>query len=141
MGTGRKTSQVSGGRSIPGPAGVFDQQEKEPEEQQGLIRALTGTLHHFFGGFSPSLGPGYRPPGSAEDPLSPRESGLRRGPDVPLSTPSKTTNWVVAPERARSVSAVVTAPIVSPVPGRERPSITTSSWKPNLLPPMALPSL
>jgi len=97
MGTGRKASQASGGRSIPGPAGVFNQQEKEPEEQQGLIRALTGTLHHFFGGFSPSIGPGYRPPGSSEDPLSPRESGLRRCPDVPLSTQSKTPNWVVAP--------------------------------------------
>jgi hypothetical protein len=62
-----------------------------------LIRALTGTLHHFFGGFFPSMGLGYRPPGSSEDPLSPRESGLRRCPDVPLSTQSKTTNWVVAP--------------------------------------------
>ena len=97
MGPRREASQAPRGRGVPGSEGVFDQQEKEQEEQQGLIRALTGTLHHFFGGFSPSIGPGYRPPGSSEDPLSPRESGLRRCPDVPLSTQSKTTNWVVAP--------------------------------------------
>ena len=55
MGPGRKTSQAARGRGVPGSEGVFDQQEKEQEEQQGLIRALTGTLHHFFGGFSPSV--------------------------------------------------------------------------------------
>ena len=55
MGTGRKAPEASGGRGVPGSEGVFDQQEKEQEEQKGLIRALTGTLHHFFGGFSPSV--------------------------------------------------------------------------------------
>jgi hypothetical protein len=48
MGTGRKASEPSCGRGVPGSEGVFDQQEKEQEEQQDLIRALTGTLHHFF---------------------------------------------------------------------------------------------
>ena len=55
MGSRRKASQASRGRGIPGSERVLDQQEKEQEEQQGLIRALTGTLHHFFGGFSPSV--------------------------------------------------------------------------------------
>jgi len=55
MGPGRKTSQAARSRGVPGSEGVFDQQEKEQEEQKGLIRALTGTLHHFFGGFSPSI--------------------------------------------------------------------------------------
>ncbi len=55
MGPRRKTSKASRGRGVPGSERVFDQQEKEQEEQQRLIRALTGTLHHFFGGFSPSV--------------------------------------------------------------------------------------
>jgi len=55
MGTGRKTSQTSYRRSVPGSEGVFDQQEKGPQEHQALIRALMGTVHHFFGGFSPSF--------------------------------------------------------------------------------------
>ena len=55
MGTGRKASQAPHGRGVPGSEGVFDIEEKEQEEQQGLICALTGTLHHFFGGFSPSI--------------------------------------------------------------------------------------
>jgi len=55
MGQRREASQASRGRGIPGSERVFDQQEKEQEEQKGLIRALTGTLHHFFGGFSPSV--------------------------------------------------------------------------------------
>ena len=100
MGSRREASQASRGRSISGPEGVFDQQEKEPEEQQGLIRALTGTLHHFFGGFSPSIRPGYRPPRSSEDPLSPRESCLRRCHDVPVSPQSETTDWVVTAQRS-----------------------------------------
>ncbi len=54
MGPRREASQAPRGRSVPGSEGVFNQQEKE---QQGLIRALTGTLHHFFGGFSPSVPP------------------------------------------------------------------------------------
>ncbi len=55
MGPRRKASQTSRVRGVPGSEGVFDQQETEQEEQKGLIRALTGTLHHFFGGFSPSV--------------------------------------------------------------------------------------
>ena len=55
MGTGRKASQAPRGRGVSGSEGVLDEQEKEQEEQERLIRALTGTLHHFFGGFSPSL--------------------------------------------------------------------------------------
>ena len=55
MGSRREASQAPRGRCIPGSEGVFDQQEKEQEEQKGLIRALTDTLHHFFGGFSPSV--------------------------------------------------------------------------------------
>ena len=55
MGPRREASQAPRGRGVPGSEGVFDQQEKEQEEQKGLIRALTGTLHHFFGGFSPSV--------------------------------------------------------------------------------------
>ena len=55
MGTGRKAPEASRGRGVPGSEGVFDLEEKEQEEQESLIRALTGTLHHFFGGFSPSL--------------------------------------------------------------------------------------
>ena len=78
MGPRRKASQASLGRGVPGSEGVFDQQEKEQEEQQGLIRALTGILHHFFGGFSPSVRQRHGSPRSSEDPLSPRESCLRR---------------------------------------------------------------
>jgi hypothetical protein len=55
MGPRRKASQAPRGRGVPSSEGVFNQQEKEQEEQQGLIRALTGTLHHFFGGFFPSV--------------------------------------------------------------------------------------
>ena len=55
MGPRREASQAPRGRSVPGSEGVFDQQEKEQEEQKGLIRALTGTLHHFFGGFPPPV--------------------------------------------------------------------------------------
>ena len=55
MGPRREASQAPRGRGLPGSEGVFDEQEKEQGEQKGLIRALTGTLHHFFGGFSPSV--------------------------------------------------------------------------------------
>jgi hypothetical protein len=55
MGPRRKASQAPRGRGVPSSEEVFNQQEKEQEEQQGLIRALTGTLHHFFGGFFPSV--------------------------------------------------------------------------------------
>ncbi len=57
MGPRREASQAPGGGGIPGPEGVLDLEEKAQEEQEGLIRALTGILHHFFGGFSPSLRP------------------------------------------------------------------------------------
>ncbi len=57
MGPRREASQAPRGRGVPGSAGVSDLEEKAQEEQQGLIRALIGTLHHFFGGFSPSLRP------------------------------------------------------------------------------------
>ena len=57
MGTGRKAPEASRGRSVPGSEGVFDLEEKEQEEQERLIYAMTGTLHHFFGGFSPSIRP------------------------------------------------------------------------------------
>jgi len=65
MGPRREASQAPRGRNVPNSEGVFDQQEKEQEEQHGLIRALTGTLHHFFGGFSPSVHPCHRPPTSS----------------------------------------------------------------------------
>lgn len=55
MGAGRKAPEASHSRGVPGSEGVFDLEEKEQEEQGRLIRALTGTLHHFFGGFSPSI--------------------------------------------------------------------------------------
>jgi len=55
MGPRREAPQTPRGRGVPSSERVFDQQEKEQEEQKGLIRALTGTLHHFFGGFSPSI--------------------------------------------------------------------------------------
>ena len=49
MGRRREAAQAPRGRGVPGAEGVLDQQEKEHE---GLIHALTGTLHHFFGGFA-----------------------------------------------------------------------------------------
>ena len=55
MGPRREASQAPSGRGVPGAEGVLDLEEKTQEEQEGLIRALTGTLHHFFGGFSPSF--------------------------------------------------------------------------------------
>ena len=57
MGPRREASQTSRNRGVPGSKGVSDLEEKAQEEQQELIRALTSTLHHFFGGFSPSLRP------------------------------------------------------------------------------------
>ena len=97
MGSRGKASQASRGRGVPGSEGVFDPQEKEQEEQKGLIRALTGTFHHFFGGFFPSVRQRHGPPRSYENPLSPCESCLRRCYDVPVSPQSETTDWVVAP--------------------------------------------
>ena len=97
MGSRREASQTPCGRGVPSPEGVFDQQEKEQEEQRGLIRALMGTLHHFFGGFSPSVRPCPRPPRPYEDRLSPCESRLRRCHHVSVSAQGQTTDWVVAP--------------------------------------------
>jgi hypothetical protein len=85
MGPRGKASQASRGRGVPGSEGVSDQQEKEQEEQPRLIRALTGTLHHFFGGFSPSVCQRHGPSTSYEDPLSPCEPHLRRCDDVLVS--------------------------------------------------------
>ena len=42
-------------RTLPDSERVFSQQEEEQQEQHRLIRALTGTIHHFFGGFPPSV--------------------------------------------------------------------------------------
>jgi hypothetical protein len=64
MGARRKASQAPRGRGVPSAEGVSDLEEKAQEEQQELIRALTGTLHHFFGGFSPSVCPRHRLPKS-----------------------------------------------------------------------------
>jgi hypothetical protein len=71
MGARRKASQAPRGRGVPGSEGIFNLEEKAQEEQQELIRALTGTLHHFFGGFSPSVRPRHRSPKSPQDCLSP----------------------------------------------------------------------
>jgi hypothetical protein len=97
MGPRRKASQTPCGRGVPSAERVFDQQEKEQEEQKGLIRGLTGTLHHFFGGFSPSIRPCHRPPKPFENHLSPCESCLCRCQHVSVSAQGETTDWVVAP--------------------------------------------
>jgi len=55
MGPRREASQAPRGRGVSGPEGVSDLEEKAQEEQQGLIRVLIGTLHHFWGGFPPSV--------------------------------------------------------------------------------------
>jgi hypothetical protein len=55
MGPGREASQAPRGRGVAGSKGVSELEEKAQEEQQELMRALIGTVHHFFGGFSPSI--------------------------------------------------------------------------------------
>jgi hypothetical protein len=45
MGPGREASETPGG-------GISDLEEKAQQEQRDLMRALIGTLQHFFGGFS-----------------------------------------------------------------------------------------
>ena len=55
MGQGREASQAPRGGGVPGAKGVSGLEEKEQEEQQRLIHALVRTLHHFFGGFFPSI--------------------------------------------------------------------------------------
>ncbi len=92
MGPGREASEASRGGGVSGPKGVSDLEEKAQEEQQELMRALIGTLHHFWGGFSPSVCPRHRPPKSDEDPLSSCKSCLRRGYDVSVSAQSETTD-------------------------------------------------
>ena len=52
MGPRRKASEAPYGRGVPGSERVLDNEEKE---QEGLIRALTSTVHHFFGGFFPPI--------------------------------------------------------------------------------------
>ena len=59
MGPRREASQTPRGRGVAGSKGVSDLEEKAQEEQQELMRALIGTVHHFFGGFSPSILPRY----------------------------------------------------------------------------------
>ena len=51
MGPGRKASEVPC-RGGSGSKGVSDLEEKAQQEQQELMGALIGTVHHFFGGFS-----------------------------------------------------------------------------------------
>jgi hypothetical protein len=55
MGPRREASEAPRGRGVAGSKGVSDFEEKAQEEQQELMRALIGTIHHFFGGFSPSI--------------------------------------------------------------------------------------
>ena len=99
MGPRREASQAPRGRGVSGPEGISDLEEKAKKEQQELIRALIGTLHHFFGGFSPSVRPRHRPPKSDEDPLSSCQSCFRRGHDVSVSAQSETADWVIASQR------------------------------------------
>lgn len=53
MGPERKTSEVPSGKGASNSKGISDLEEKAQQEQHELMRALIGTLHHFFGGFSP----------------------------------------------------------------------------------------
>ncbi len=53
MGSRREAFEAPCSRGLSGPEGVSDLEEKGQEEQQELMRALIGTLHHFFGGFLP----------------------------------------------------------------------------------------
>jgi hypothetical protein len=53
MGPRREAPQAPRGRGVAGSKGVSDLGEKAQEEQHELMRALIGTIHHFFGGFSP----------------------------------------------------------------------------------------
>jgi len=57
MGSRREASEAPYSRGLSSPEGVSDLEEKAQEEQQELMRALIGTLHHFFGGFPPSVRP------------------------------------------------------------------------------------
>ena len=53
MGPERQASEVPCGGGVSGSKGISDLEEKAQQEQQELMRALIGTLQHFFGGFSP----------------------------------------------------------------------------------------
>lgn len=53
MGPEREASEVSCEKGVSGSKGISDLEEKAQREQQELIHALIGTLHHFFGGLSP----------------------------------------------------------------------------------------
>jgi hypothetical protein len=52
MGPRRKNPKASHCRDEQGSERVLDKQEKE---HKNLIQSLIYTLHHFFGGFSPSI--------------------------------------------------------------------------------------
>jgi|WetSurMetagenome_2_1015567.scaffolds.fasta_scaffold69888_1 hypothetical protein len=52
MGPGRNASGRPCGGEVSGSKGISDLEEKAQQEQQELMRALIGTLHHFFGGFA-----------------------------------------------------------------------------------------
>ena len=53
MGPEREASEVPCVGGVSGSKEISDLEEKAQQEQQELMRALIGTLHHFFGGFSP----------------------------------------------------------------------------------------
>ena len=52
MGPERKTSGVPCGKGVSDAKRICDLEEKAQQEQHELMRALIGTLHHFWGGFS-----------------------------------------------------------------------------------------
>ena len=52
MGPEREASEVPWVGGVSGSKGISDLEEKGQQEQQELMRALIGTLHHFGGGFS-----------------------------------------------------------------------------------------
>jgi len=100
MGPRRETSEAPRGRGVASSKGVSDLEEKAQEEQEDLIRALVSTVHHFFGGFSPSVCPRHGPPRSPQDYLSSFQSGLRRDDDVSISTQGETADWILTPQRS-----------------------------------------
>jgi hypothetical protein len=52
MGPRRQAFEAPCSRGVSDSERVLDSEEKE---QEGLISALTKTVHHFFGGFFPSI--------------------------------------------------------------------------------------
>ena len=100
MGPKRKTSEVPSGKGASNSKGISDLEEKAQQEQHELMRALIGTLHHFFGGFS-SLFAHVTDP---RDPLRityPLASLAFAGIEMfSVSTQSETTGWTLAPQRS-----------------------------------------